>query len=201
MRVFGSKSDLMIYQIQQLGLEIEYVKMNATKVETAGKNVSAVLAELNDAQVFLDNSRDSIGSQNLDSATDLMINANDLIKKAEYDLSIAPAKSADISIDSSVVIIMVPVAAVIIISFYFMTSRRRMSVKYVSKVMGSITEKPGEMETKLSELSSSLGLLEEEFKQNVISKESHDEIKAGYEKKISELKEAIERKKSSRSFS
>jgi thymidylate synthase len=48
-------------------------------------------------------------------------------------------------------------------------------------------------ENELKEVENSRDLLNEEFRENLLSKESYDELKEKYEKKIEDLKAEIER--------
>jgi hypothetical protein len=49
------------------------------------------------------------------------------------------------------------------------------------------------LENELKGIENSRNLLEEEFKENLISKESYDELKTKYEKRMAEISAEIER--------
>ena len=216
-RVFDSKVDMMLYQIQKLEIEIEDVKRNATEVGKSGKNVSSVINVLNEANSSLESAR-SYASQGEDKkATDSMINAENLVKEASYDLSIAPPNILASSSSSSLDWVALPVVAIIItavaVVFYFRTKK----VKYPVSKKGefevskkeTVIEAPVEkireivlegrdvqnLENEMKDVQNSLNLLEDEFKENLISQESYDELKAKYERRILELKGEIDRNK------
>ena len=200
-KVFKSKTDSMLYQVQKLELEIEYVKLNATKVENSGKNVTGVYNTLDEAKNYLETSKTYVNSGKYLEVTDLIINVENLIKKAVYDLSIAPAKliSTDGSYSFSYeLLIAILLLSVFALSFYVVKTRRRSPVKPASNIKNVVLEqkKPTGLETELSEAENSKKLVEDEFKENLISKESYDELVEKYEKTISDLKQEIEKKKS-----
>lgn len=200
-KVFKSKTDSMLYQVQKLELEIEYVKLNATKVENSGKNVTGVYNTLDEAKNYLETSKTYVNSGKYLEATDLIINVENLVKRAVYDLSIAPAKliatdgSYSFSYELLITILLLSVFA---LSFYVVKTRRRSSLKPASNIKNVVLEqkKPTSLEAKLSEAENSKKLIEDEFKENLISKESYDELVVKYEKTISDLKQEIEKKKS-----
>ncbi|MEM5778721.1 MAG: hypothetical protein QXK49_03785, partial [Candidatus Aenigmatarchaeota archaeon] len=51
------------------------------------------------------------------------------------------------------------------------------------------------LEEELKKIENSINLLEEEYKGNLISKESYDELKEKYERRKAEIKAEIERNK------
>ena len=199
LKVFDSKKGMMFYQLQQLELEIEYIRLNATRVENSGKDVSSVMDTLDEAKNYTDTSKDYINNEKFQEATDLMINIENLIKKASYDLTIAPPKVSPLSTDYSFLynlLIVIPVAAVVVLGFYVLKLRGRTSVKSTSPIKSVVEEKkPNLLENQLSEAENSKKLVEDEFKENLISKESYDELIEKYEKTISDLKQEIEKKK------
>jgi hypothetical protein len=200
LRVFESKTGMMLYQLQKLELEIDYIKLNATKVENSGKNVSGVMDILDEAKDYIDISKNYINNEKFQEATELMISIENLIKKANYDLSIAPSKASPLNIDYSFsydLLIIIPVVAVVALGFYALKLRSRASIKPPSNIRSTLLEmkKPDLLEDQLSEAENSKKLVEDEFKENLISKESYDELIEKYEKTISELKQEIEKKK------
>jgi len=202
-RAFKSKADMMLYQIQKLEIEIEDVQRNVTKVESSGKNVTSIVNILNEAKNYIETSKNYISKEEYTKATDLMINVENLIKEATYDLSIAPSNtpmfsSSGFSFDWS--LITIPVIAVILIVFYFIFKGRKKEVitkTPLVKIKEIILEGKDlkNLEDELNKIENSRNLLEEEFKENLISKESYDELKAKYEKRMLELKAEIERNK------
>ena len=203
LKVFESKKGMMLYQVQKLELEIEYIKLNATKVENSGKNVSSVMDILDEAKDYVDASKNYINNEKFQEATELMINIENLIKKANYDLSIAPPKIPQLDTSgysfSYDLFIIIPIVAVAALGFYILKLRSRASIKPPSTIKSALLEvkKPNLLETQLSEAENSKKLVEDEFKENLISKESYDELIEKYEKIISDLKQEIEKKRAS----
>jgi len=202
LKVFDSKTGMMLYQVQKLELEIEYIRLNATKVENSGKNVSSVMDTLDDAKNYTDASKNYINNEKFQEATELMINVENLIKKANYDLSIAPPKIPPLNTGYSFsydLFIIIPIIAVAALGFYVLKLRSRTLIKPPSAIKSVLLEekRPNLLETQLSEAENSKKLVEDEFKENLISKESYDELIEKYEKTISDLKQEIEKKKAS----
>jgi len=200
LKVFESKTGMMLYQVQKLELEIDYIKLNATKVENSGKNVSSVMDTLDEAKDYVDASKNYINNEKFQEATELMISIENLIKKANYDLSIAPPKIPLLDTGYSFsydLFIIIPIVTVAALGFYVLKLRSRASIKPPSTIKSALLEmkKPNLLETQLSEAENSKKLIEDEFKENLISKESYDELIEKYEKTISDLKQEIEKKK------
>lgn len=201
LKVFESKTGMMLYQVQKLELEIDYIKLNATKVENSGKNVSSVMDTLDEAKDYVDASKNYINNEKFQEATELMINIENLIKKANYDLSIAPPKIPQLDTSGYSfqydLFIIIPIVAVAALGFYVLKLRSRASIKPPSTIKSVLLEekRPNLLETQLSEAENSKKLVEDEFKENLISKESYDELIEKYEKTISDLKQEIEKKK------
>lgn len=207
-RVFNSESDMLLYQVQQLENEIEEVKMNATVFKNSGKNVTGVESTLEEAQGYLNDSKIYIDNGNYEKVTSLIINAGDSINKAAYDLSVLSSSTEDSNPISSFPfeVLIAPVAiALFVVIFYFGFKRKKRvyaiqpaaqsTAQSAAKIKEFMLEGKdiGDTENELKEAENSLNLLEDEFKENLISKESHDELKVKYEKKISELREKIEK--------
>jgi hypothetical protein len=201
-RVFKSKADEMLYQVQTLEFEVEDLKRNATIIETHGKNVTNIMQMLNQAQNYLDDSKNYINKEDDEKATELMINVENLIKEANYDLSVAPSKTFTASSTPEfhpelIVMYSAPIIAIISILYYRSKIRKEIIAKPVVKIKEIILEgkETKNLENELKEIENSRNLLEEEFKENLISKESYDELKTKYERKITDLKAEIERNK------
>jgi hypothetical protein len=198
-KVFASKQDATLYQIQQLGLEIDYLRMNASKIENSGKNVTDVMATLDQAKQYLETSKSYVENGEYSQATDMIINVNNLIKKVTYDLSIAPPKFETVSespdISYSILFAAVPISAAVLIIFF--VSRRGRRIRPVAKMRGAVIESKeySDIEKELSQAENSLSVLEGEYKESLISKESYDELKERYDKIISDLKSKMEAKK------
>ena len=199
-RIFKTKKDLMLYQVQKLELEIEEIEKNATKIESMGKNVSGVISVLIEAKDYLEDSKSYINLENYDKANILFKNVENLIKEAIFDLSIAPPKTSTTSTPEYPIELIMSVIAValliIFIAVYSKTRKKETLVRPVEKIKGLVTEERGsDVGWELKSLENSIKLLEEEFKENLISKESYDELKLKYERRIIEIKSEAERNK------
>jgi len=202
-RVFQSKSEMMFFQIQQLEIESEDIEINITKAESIGKNVTDIKNTLNEVKDNLENARSFINRGEYERSTQSMINAENLMKKAIFDLSLAQVSKTENSNSTPFPIewIMVPVVIAIgATSTFFLLKRRKKQTLIkapVVKIKEIVLEGKNvkNLENELKGNENSKNLLEEEFRENLISQESYEELKTKYERKIAELKSEIERNK------
>ena len=209
-RVFNSESDMLLYQVQQLENEVEEVRMNATRVKSLGENVTEIESTLDEAQGYLNDSKIYIDNGDYEKVTGLIINAEDAIKKAAYDLSVLTSSTDNSNpiFSFPLEVLIAPVAIALFIVIFYFSFKRKNRVRVVQHVVQSMDQSAAkikevtpegknisDVENELKEAENSLNLIENEFRENLLSKESHDELKAKYEKKISDLKEEIERKR------
>lgn len=191
----------MLYQIQKLEIDIEDIQRNATKIEISGKNVTGVKNILDEAKNDLETSKGYISKEEYIKATEFMINVENLIKEASYDLSIAPSKTTNTSSSEGFLfeLFIISVIAIIAIILFYNFKVRKKKENVIKTPVVKIKEIVLEgkdvktLENELEKIENSRNLLEEEFKENLISKESYDELREKYEKRIEELKAEIER--------
>ncbi|MEM7817120.1 MAG: hypothetical protein QXZ20_04355, partial [Candidatus Aenigmatarchaeota archaeon] len=139
-----------------------------------------------------------INNEDYNRVTDLMINAENLIKEAEYDLTIAQPKITASSSAFPFEILLLPIFIIPLIVFIFLKSGKENVKKIpVVKIKEIVLEgkEVKSLEEELKKIENSINLLEEEYKGNLISKESYDELKEKYEKRMAEIKSEIERNK------
>jgi hypothetical protein len=205
-RVFTSRSEMVLFQIQDLRDTVSRLKEEANTAENMGKNVESIKEMLSEAQSLLGVASDFVSSGLYEDATAKIIDAENFIKKAEYELSIAPTKTAAISDSISLEWILIISLIIIIIGmFLFLVFRRHnLVIKVPGLKLGRvpIRKVPGLKvkrflkENKTSEggkeeirrLEDAKSLLDEEFVEGLLSKESYEELKSKYEEKILNLR-------------
>jgi hypothetical protein len=205
-RLFTSRSEMVLFQIQGLRDTINSLKEEANTAENMGKNVESIKEMLSEAQSLLGVASDFVSSGLYEDATGKIIDAENFIKKAEYELSIAPQKNVAISESISLEWILIISLIIIIIGmFLFLVFRRhslvikvpslnlgRVPIRKVPglKVKRFLNEEKSSKKTddKIQSLKDAEGLLEDEFNEGLISKESYEELKSKYEEKILNLR-------------
>lgn len=198
-RAFKTKADMMLYQIQKIEVEADAIEKNATKLESLGKDITAITDVLNEIRYSLTEAKSYVNINEFDRATKLIKSIEILIKEATFDLTVAPSKESEEPTTQfqPEIIIYIAIPLVLIVIFYIIIRRRRKEplMRHVDKIKGIVLEKGSTQSNELVEIENSRNLLEEEFKENLISKESYVELKEKYEKRIAELKSEADRNK------
>jgi len=203
-RIFKTKTDIMLYQAQNLEIEIEDLQRNITKAKNLGKDITSVTNSLNEVKDLLETTKNYIKREDYEKASKLMIDVESSIEKIAFDLSVAPPitnndQNSGFSFEWFIMPIVIILIVIAIIIFYILKKRKKENIikTPVVKIKEMVLEGNDvkNLENEMQEVENSKKLLEEEFKENLISKESYDELKAKYEKKIADLRNEIERNK------
>jgi hypothetical protein len=198
-RIFKTKTDMMLYQIQKIEVEADAIEKNATKLENLGKDITTITNVLNEIKYSLNEAKSYVNINEFDKATRLIKSVEILIKEATFDLTVAPPKESEEPTTQfqPEIIVYIAIPLVIIVIFYIIIRRRKKEplMRPVDKIKGIVLEKGSTQSNELTEIENSKNLLEEEFKENLISKESYVELKEKYEKRILELKGEADRNK------
>ena len=117
-RVFTSRSEMVLFQIQGLRDTINNLKQEADTAEKMDKNVESVKEMLLEAQSLLGVASDFVNNGLYEDAAEKIIDAENFIKKVEYELSIAPKKTVAISESIPLEWILIIVLIIIIIGMF-----------------------------------------------------------------------------------
>ena len=205
-KVFTSRSEMVLFQIQGLRDTINSLKEEADTAENMGKNVDSIKEVLSEAQSLLGVASDFVNNGLYEDAAEKIIDAENLIKKAEYDLSIAPQKTVSVSESVSLEWILIISLIIIIIGLilFFVFRRHSLVIKVPGLNLGNIPvrkvpglkvkryldegKKSKNIENEIKSLEDAKTLLDEEFVEGLLSKESYEELKSKYEEKILNLR-------------
>lgn len=197
--VFTSRVEMTLYQIQGLRDDIKELEDEAEEVEKTGKNVTGVIVLLNEAKSFLGIAENYINNNMINDAVEKIIDAGDLLKEAEYEITIVPPiKISAFPLEWILIIILI----IIIIAagvFFRKKIPRRITIrkefqKGPALAIKKLILQGGEAEKIMGEIRNLRewqSLIEEEYKQNLISKESYEELRAKYEKRILDLENEL----------
>jgi len=192
-RVFTSRAEMILYQIQSLRDNINDLKESADEAEMGGKNVTSVKNLLSEAESLLDLAEDHVYNKMYDDATEKIREAENLIRKAEYELTIAPTivTIPPLAIPFEWILIIILIIIIIGILLFFILTRKKEGVRKVPglKIKKLIleTKEVKELEEEIESLREAEALLEEEYKEGLISKESYEELKSKYDEKILDI--------------
>lgn len=206
LRVFSSQTDLMLYQIQILESKIKDIEKNITESEKIGKNVESAKSTLSETKSLLEDASFYVNNNMQTKATETIIDIENSISKIEYDL-LRPQTS-------SVSTFNFPLewlgAAGIIVTFsivFYKLKKLGNTAKHsipsmplkmpelkVKNIILEGTEQKN-LEAELEKLRQSKKLLNDEFKQNLISRETCEELNMRYERDIANIENEIRKTK------
>jgi hypothetical protein len=205
-RVFETKEDIILYQIEILRNKTKKLEENTTNIEALGKNVTAVRNMINDINLNLNLAENYINEKSDDKALETIRNVRDILNKADYELSIVPPKTSISEFPPFTsmliqVLILSVFITISIVSFYFIrehkieTKIRLPNIKIREIIIGG--KKIKDFENEVSKIRDTQSLLEEEYKQNLISKESYEEVRTKCEERIVEIEGELNKIKGS----
>ncbi|MFH1473611.1 MAG: hypothetical protein ABIE55_01835 [Candidatus Aenigmatarchaeota archaeon] len=208
-RVFTSRSEMVLYQIQGFRDSINNLKQDADRAEKMGKDIDSIKESLYEAESLLNAASNFVTNGLYEDATENIIDAENFIKRAEYDLSIPQAEVIETIETLSIEWILIIALLIIVLGMFlfFVLKGRKVGRRLpmmnfdkppVRKVPGlkikKLLERGGSMldnrgpnkktEEEIIRLEDAEGLLEEEYKEGLISSESYEELKSKYEEKI-----------------
>ncbi len=197
-RVFSSRAELLLYQIQTLREKIDRLEEKMRKAEREGKDVSLIRDMIDEARGKLNSAEGYVYRKGYDKAIELIRDVEDLTKEIEYEISVAPPiKPPPMLIPVEWLIILILLTILIMLLIYNFLKRKtpqKILPEVNLKEMIVEKDKKGKINKELEELREACSLIEEEFKEGLLSKESYEELKSKYEEKISLLERKLKGK-------
>lgn len=202
--VFETRDDLLLYQVRNLRSNLNDLKIEAGEVETTGKNVTFIRDILNQIKAKLDLSEEQITEKMYNNVTENIREAEKLFIMAEFELS-NPSRSEetkpflDINLSSNELLIFSSVG--IILSLVALTYLVR-KIKIQNKVrvpnlkvkeLVVDNQKLKDLEQEIEKIRESQRMIEGEYRDNIISKESYDELRSKYQEKLLGLETEIKK--------
>jgi len=194
-RVFKSRTELMFYEIQILRDDIEVLGGKTDDEERIGMGVTAVRDVLNEAEYLLDAAKNQVNNSMYNAATETINEVKDLIKKADYELSVVSPIPHVTILGIPWELFLVGIILGLIILLYLI---REVLKNIHFKIPGPKVElhikklildgrKLKNLEEEFEELRESQNLIEEEYREGMLSEESYEELRLKYQEKLLDL--------------
>lgn len=202
LRVFASRAELIYYQILSLKKRLQEIENKMLIAEKEGKDTAKVKGLLDDARDKLMIAERYLNEKLYDDAKEMTEMAREYLDKAEYELQIAKPVERPVLADLIaalrkwlLLILMAVIGSATLILILVIRSRKyEMKVSIPPEVLkraiiGVVSaQKLREEKEKLNKI---LAILEEEYREGIISKESYEELKKKTEEKIAEIEKKL----------
>jgi len=202
LRVFASRAELIYYQILSLKKRLQEIENKMLIAEKEGKDTAKVKELLDDARDKLMIAERYLNEKLYDDAKEMTEMAREYLDKAEYELQIAKPVERPVLADLIaalrkwlLLILMTVIGSTTLILILVIRGRKyEMKVSIPPEVLkraviGVVSaQKLREEKEKLNKI---LAILEEEYREGIISKESYEELKKKTEEKIAEIEKKL----------
>ncbi|MFH0928966.1 MAG: hypothetical protein V1818_01255 [Candidatus Aenigmatarchaeota archaeon] len=195
--IFASRTDSLLSEIQDFSDQIISLKSEADRIASDGSDVSSVRAQLEQASTLMEAATGDVYSRLFDQAVEKIREVEILVTKAEYDLSIATTSPVTQARGMSLETILIIVLSIIIISMFlwFFVFRGKLKTKGTPRKIPGLKLKrlirqekeDSKVDDQIRSLEEAKSLLEEEYREGLISRHSYDEMRTKYEEKILSL--------------
>ena len=200
-RVFETRDDLLLYQVNSLRGDLSDLEKEARSIENNGKNMTFAKGILDQISTKLDSAEEHITGKMYDNVTEDVRDAEKLFIEARFELSNSSRPSEILGIQLSPTILLIIAAIIIVLSIGVLTylvrknkiknKVRTPNLKVKELVVDN--QKIKELEQEIQKVKESQTMIEGEYRDNIISKESYDELKTKYQQKLMELESEIKK--------
>jgi hypothetical protein len=198
-RVFSNRDDMLLYQLENLKGRLEEIEIEANKAESDKVNLTFARSLIIQANNEIRLAQEDVSNKIYTQVTEYIRDVEKLIIKANFEVTNPPPvmetkKTQEINVSPEAVLLYAPMAIlafIAILLIYLITKVKiQNSVRLPNlKLKEAVVEnkKLAGMDNEIGKIVESQKLLDEEFRQNVISKESYDDLKSKYQEKLLEL--------------
>lgn len=202
-RVFETEDDLLLYQINSLRNDLSGLEGQAKKTEDAGNDMTFAKDALSQIKTKLDLAEEQITNKMYNNATENIRDIEKLFIEAKFDIS-NPHKSGEtlgsinvsakdvVFYSSGIGIILLIATLIYLVKRVKIQNKIRIPNLKVKEVVVD-DKRIKEMEQEIEKTKESQVIIENEFKENMISKGSYDELKMKYQQKVLELESEIKK--------
>ena len=202
LRVFASRAELIYYQILTLKKTLQDIESRTLQAEKENKDVTKVKQLLDNARDKLTIAERYLNQKLYDDAKDMVDMARQYLEKAEYELQVAkplekPVLANLIELLQKWLLLVLAIIVGCISVVLFVVLR---GIKYEAKVsvppetlkkavIGVVSaQKLKEEREKINKM---LAIIEREYREGIISKESYEELRKKAEEKLHELERKL----------
>lgn len=198
-RIFESRDDLLLYQIQNLKNNLSELEKEADRIESTGKNLTSARGILYQIRSELNMAKDQINNKQYTQVTETIRDVGKLFIEASFDISNPPGpietkgnQNFDISskdiffISLGIGIVVLLIALIYLLRKIKIENKVRLPNLRLKELIVE-NKRLKEVEKEIEKTKEAQSIIEEESKENMISKESYDELKVKYQEKLLEL--------------
>jgi hypothetical protein len=202
-RVFASKAELIYYQIQTLKQKLVELTNKTLQSEKEGKDVRIVKEMLDIARDKIALAEKYLDKKMYDDASDTVRIVKNYLDKAEFELQVAqpivkpPYEAMVETVKKWFLLIALSLASgIVFIILILMRSKKYYEVKIEippsilkRAIVGQITIQ--KLEREKEKIEKTLSILEKQYREGLISKESYEELKTKSEELLSEIERKL----------
>ena len=198
-RVFESRDDLILYQIQTLKNNLSELEKKADAIESTGKNMTSARNLFYQINYELNMAKDQLNSKQYTQETETIRDVEKLFIEANFEVSnpyepIETKSNQSFDISSKDVFFMSLGIGIIVllITLIYLVSKIKIKNKVRLpnlrlKELFVENNRLKALEWEIEKIEDAQNIIEEESKENMISKESYDELRVKYQEKLLEL--------------
>jgi hypothetical protein len=196
LRIFNNRDDMMLYQIKVYEDRLAEMRAKVDSIDNSSLNMTYARSLFDQIDNETKLAEISVKTGNYVQATEYIREVDGLVIKASFEVSNPPVvedtKSQQVPLDS--ILIYTPLAVIAFLLTMLIYLLRKTKIKNRVRIPNlRIREavidnkKLTQLESEIRKTLDSQMLLEDEYKQGLISKGSYDELKTQYQEKIVEL--------------
>jgi hypothetical protein len=195
-RVFSTRDEMLSFQIDNLQTKLRQIEQKARDMESNGLNLSFANQLINEIKGDIVAAQGNIQKRMYPQATESIRNIDSMLIKADYEASNPPVALqenavSDISLPFGEIMPYLPLllGAVSCAAIVFLVKKNKIknTVRTTNiKLREAIVENPKvlQIDFEIAKIRETQNTLEDEYKQDIITKESYDEIRLKYQEKI-----------------
>lgn len=201
LRVFNTEAERIYFEIQTVKERVNSLESNASQAEKEGKDVKQVELLIEGAKEKIDLAENRLNSKAYGDASDLLTIAKGYLEEAERALqTLRPIQKPPISAITLIqerVWVLLPAFFVVLVILLSVTVRKKYKVGIRVKpstlkrvVVGQLTAQ--RLENEREKIEKMLSILEKQYNEGIISKESYEELKSRNKERLAEIEKRLE---------
>ncbi|MCX6742486.1 MAG: hypothetical protein NTX24_04940 [Candidatus Pacearchaeota archaeon] len=196
LKIFASKVELYLYKIQELKSRVIFIENKTLQSQLEGRDVSTVRLLLDNAREEIRTAGTNLYNRDYNEAANAISMASDYLDKAEYELQIAKMIVKSFFQQWWVISIIIFLAALVFIILFLKIFNKVFNKKlsitpvFLRKLVVEqlLVQKAENEKAKIRRM---LALLEREYREGIISKDSYFELKNKNEEKLLDIEQKI----------